>query len=231
MRIFGGHDYYDCGMAYGRDPDIMLVRDRKPTYVSVKEAGFSLLPKCKLDLGLRNWRFPAGWELKNVAVAFCAKVYRGAILTPSAPSSQKPELIWSADRLYAFNNREKKRCWIGVERSWRKKTPTPEEYMAVEDAPPSVREYMIAHRIAILVEEQPERRWEESQLRINPTGLKQLGFAKALDPYMAFQELSMWIGGVLGGVSPEIVRITDDKVLIENHGYDKHSFRSSSRVA
>jgi hypothetical protein len=56
--------------------------------------------------------------------------------------------------------------------------------------------------------------------------LKRLGFAKALDPYTAFQELSMWIGGVLGGTSPEIVTIKDDKTLIEGHGFDnRFSFR------
>jgi len=96
--------------------------------------------------------------------------------------------------------------------------------------PLALREYMIDHRISIMVEEDRPRE-SDRYYAINPDSLKRIGFAKALDPYTAFQELSMWIGGILGGTSPEIVRIIDDKVLIENHGYDKHSFRSSTRSA
>ena len=32
------------------------------------------------------------------------------------------------------------------------------------------------------------------------------------------------------GPEPEVVNITDDMVLIENHGYDEYSFRSKERV-
>ena len=102
---------------------------------------------------------------------------------------------------------------------------TLEEYFTPFEAPDALRNYMIANKISILVEEQPNRH-EESYFQVNPFTLKQLGFAKALDPYSAFQELSMWIGGVLGGTSPEIVTIKDDKTLIEGHGFDnRFSFR------
>ena len=85
---------------------------------------------------------------------------------------------------------------------------------------------MIANKVSILVEYPPKYHHEKSEFQVNPYTLKQLGFAKALDPYSAFQELSMWIGGVLGGTSPEIVTIKDDKTLIEGHGFDnRFSFR------
>ncbi len=41
MRIYGGQDFYDCGMALGRDPSIVLVRGGKPTSVEAREAGGS----------------------------------------------------------------------------------------------------------------------------------------------------------------------------------------------
>jgi hypothetical protein len=85
---------------------------------------------------------------------------------------------------------------------------------------------MIANKVSILVEESPKYTKDSRYFQVNPYTLKQLGFAKALDPYSAFQELSMWIGGVLGGTSPEIVTIKDDKTLIEGHGFDnRFSFR------
>src|SRR5277367_2219563 len=102
---------------------------------------------------------------------------------------------------------------------------TLEEWFAPTEPSGELVEYMIANKVSILAEED-EGNHVEPSFAVNPFTLKQLGFAKALDPYTALQELSMWIGGVLGGTSPEIVTITDNKVLVENHGFDnKISFR------
>ena len=53
--------------------------------------------------------------------------------------------------------------------------------------------------------------------------LKDYSFQKVLDPYTAFQELDAWIGGVLGQ-NPQPSEVPD-KYKIEQHGFDKHSFR------
>ncbi len=223
MRIFGGHDYYDCALSMGIDPTIVMVREKSKS-VSVKEVGESLL-------WFKMCILPSRTELSRVSIVFCGKLYRGAILHKY---EQIAHTFWNATKLREFAAAEEKKGNIGVYRTWysrrNEKEPTIEDYFTPVDAPKNVRQYMIDHKIAILVER--EVGWNEDiRFEVNPIGLKQLGFAKALDPYTAFQELSMWIGGILGGTSPEIVTITDDKVLIENHGFDKHSFRSSSRVA
>ena len=36
MRIYGGHDYYDCGLSYGIDPLITLVRHKNETTYDMK---------------------------------------------------------------------------------------------------------------------------------------------------------------------------------------------------
>ncbi len=81
-------------------------------------------------------------------------------------------------------------------------------------------DYCLQHKVSILLFEPPYK-----EVQVNPYCLNTVDFYKALDPYTAYQELQMWIGGVLGGTSPEIVKITDDKVLAASHGYDKESFR------
>lgn len=54
--------------------------------------------------------------------------------------------------------------------------------------------------------------------------LKKYGFARKFDPYTAYQELSMYVGGVLRGPSVEMVQIKDeDKVKAK--GFNKWSFR------
>lgn len=54
--------------------------------------------------------------------------------------------------------------------------------------------------------------------------LSEIEFYKAVSPYTAFQELSMFIGGVMGGKSPAMIEVSD-KDRIAKHGFDKYSFR------
>lgn len=216
MRIFGGHDYYDCGLSMGIDPTITLVRGSSKS-ISVEEAGGSLLGR---KLEIKPQLQPLGVGIRSVAVVFCDRVYRGAI----GSRSDILEGIWSVHNVHSFM-KDMKKASIKVESRWRDEKMTLEQYFTPFVTSNKLRDYMISNKVSILVEEELKS-YGESFFSVNPFTLKKLGFAKALNPYTAFQELSMWIGGVLGGTSPEIVRITDDKTLIENHGFDnKISFR------
>lgn len=222
MRIRGGHDYYDSVLSLGIDPTITLLRGESKS-LNVNKAGGSLLNR---RLVLKpEWRNasnePFSLGINSMAVAFCGKVYRGVL---GLHSPDKNEGIWSADRARAFVSQQKSRT-VEVETHWRDQKMTLEEYFTPYESSGDLRKYMIANKISILVEEQVFQH-EERFFLVNPSTLKMIGFAKAVDPYTAFQELSMWIGGVLGGTSPEIVTIKDDKTLIEGHGFDnRFSFR------
>jgi hypothetical protein len=54
--------------------------------------------------------------------------------------------------------------------------------------------------------------------------LSELQFYKLMDPYQIYQELDMYVCGVLGQQAKEIVQISD-KDRINQHGFDKYSFR------
>jgi len=58
---------------------------------------------------------------------------------------------------------------------------------------------------------------------INPL-LKEYQFFKVFDSFQAFQEIQMFISGVLGNKEKEIVQV-EDKYKIAQHGFDKWSFR------
>jgi hypothetical protein len=67
-------------------------------------------------------------------------------------------------------------------------------------------------------------RWNQNpKFFINPL-LKDYEFYKVFDAFQAFQEISMFIGGVLGNREKDIV-VVADKYKIEQHGFDKWSFR------
>lgn len=66
----------------------------------------------------------------------------------------------------------------------------------------------------------------------NSDKLKEFDFIKILDPVKAFQEISMWVGGVLPRPGNPIVEIQDDAIKLAKHGMDKTSFRKpSSKVS
>ncbi len=68
----------------------------------------------------------------------------------------------------------------------------------------------------------------EEILIINPN-LNDYEFYKVFDSFQAFQEISMFIGGVLGNKEKEIVQISD-KNKIEQYGFDyKLSFRKEKQ--
>jgi hypothetical protein len=62
-----------------------------------------------------------------------------------------------------------------------------------------------------------------SQFIVNPL-LKGYEFYKIFDAFQAFQEVSMFMGGVLGRGEKDIVEVAD-KYKIAQHGFDKWSFR------
>jgi len=62
-------------------------------------------------------------------------------------------------------------------------------------------------------------------LYTNPE-MKQYDFQKVLGSYLMYQEIEMFMSGVLGTGNPEMVEI-EDKYKIAGHGYTKCSFRKA----
>ena len=66
----------------------------------------------------------------------------------------------------------------------------------------------------------------EPACRLNGDDLKKVQFFNKMDPYQAFQNISMYVGGVLPRLGNPIVEIKDDRVKIHKAGFDtKISFR------
>jgi hypothetical protein len=54
--------------------------------------------------------------------------------------------------------------------------------------------------------------------------LRNFDFMKVKDPFQAYQDLSMYVGGVLGSPEKETVKISDE-CMRDKKGFDKWSFR------
>jgi hypothetical protein len=216
MRLFGGHDFYDAVQAHGADPSVVMMR--KNEELSHREVPFSGHHTLRMKDG--NWDKTG--NLKHLTVVFGSKVYHGVEVYPNYTAPL--QYFWDVQKLRDWLVTQKG-VSVTVGRVLFQKTQVElDEYFRVEDAPDTLREYMIANRYAIILK--VETYHGDPKVWMNPHDLKKFGFAKALDPYTAYQELSMWVGGVLCGQSPAVVHITDDKVILEGHGFDnKISFR------
>lgn len=64
-----------------------------------------------------------------------------------------------------------------------------------------------------------------SVLELNPC-LKDYGFMRMIDPFTAFQEISMYISGVLGVGNPEMVEISDESMR-DKKGFNDKSFKKA----
>lgn len=62
----------------------------------------------------------------------------------------------------------------------------------------------------------------------NHPSLKEIKFFYVMDAYTAFQEISMYLGGVLGVGQPELVKI-NDKEMLKKKGFDNMSFKKEKQ--
>jgi hypothetical protein len=68
----------------------------------------------------------------------------------------------------------------------------------------------------------------DSVVVVNPS-LREYHFAKHLDPYAAWQELSMYLGNTLLLDAQPPPRPIDDTLRAHTHGFDKSSFRNTKQ--
>ncbi len=209
MRIIGGKDYYDSARAFGEDRENVFVRGKYDT------AEWSKHP-------LGNDRYIGDyWSngIPTVRVLFCGTIYTGARFQfPLSPV----EYVWhkAIFEKYAekinFNLVRRHRT-IDLDYEFTPKELTGEKLS-----------YVIDNKLVIGIQNMTDRTYErdkDDHWKMNTDGLKKLNFASAVDPYTAFQELSMFNGGVLPRSPNPMVELSGEKIMTQKHGFDKWSFR------
>ena len=248
MRIIYGRDYYDSAMAYGHDTYVTFVRERNH-FCDDKFVGQGQNYPPVLDLRLHSsnpqdsWRYSfadrpfqivEGKDRISVSLHFaqviiCGKRYRGICLYRFATNEY--EYIWNKSDISRWF--EKYGLTPRVY-SWSIKDPERhantllEQYFAVENVKKESLAWLIENKITVLtyLSKLDKLKW-----RINGDNLKDLQFYKAVDPYTLFQEIEMWLGGVLPGAGNPMVQITDDSIKVAKHGFDKFSFRKQGKTS
>jgi len=249
MRIIGGHDYYDSALAYGQDSEVVFVREHKeisdrdcPLYAGYPHS--IIKGKSWSDNNTLKYKDPAlGMTvlvLLPISIYVAGKHY-GGIRVVKEFGSEILNVFWRYDDFVA---------WLaGFDREVAKPSSKRYKWEKLEtekDIFPDLKTFFIpiaatAQQLEWLIDNRVvtavwcERR-DRGYYRRNPImwqcnsaengkSLKDYGFPKAIDPYTLFQEISMFVGGVIPCNPNPMVEITNDVVKIAKHGFDKWTFR------
>lgn len=238
MYIISKHkDYYDGVVgSVGMDKTLVYERQVKDRTNALKEFKHSRSGGWRsndenpfLNVGYADIDREKTKKYKDIhffIVGFCGKLYLGWKLYYKVKERDETGTIvdvTKTDIVYGYENVKDlliESCWRGnlkddidyvmnydpIEMFRKLKTP-----VFVHDTDAEVKRdksYIITSRTKLIT---------------NPV-LKNYEFYKVVDAFTAFQEISMFIGGVLGIGEKEIIEV-EDKYKIGQHGFDKWSFR------
>jgi hypothetical protein len=232
MKIFSKfHDYYDSVLKFSQTEEDGVVYQREPEEIifninqsEIKEVGDTRHFKCE------HIKF----------VGFCGKVYPVICIDFRDTEDSKVETFFVGvddskfiERLtnyrkkmsrnqYSFDNYEIDWLLNNLPAdSWWKR------YTFI--TPFKLEDFFIKYETPIFLFEQLEWRYtHNSQNRWRLTKnvcLKDFGFQKIVDPFTAFQEISMFFNSTLTNLKTPVMPVGDDKVLAASKGFDKWSFR------
>lgn len=214
-------DYYDIGRSLGEDESI--VYRRFPEIIDTTE----YRGRKRQCASGRYDSFVYGIPLKNgpnflhkVIIGFCGKVYKGYyIMSYDGGQNPRKECLYSkkdvmsyADQVAGFYRKELRDYELEYNSSFLKR------WFLKYSTPLFVIDYFNIFHVNVRFPTHLK-----SELIINPY-LEEYQFYKVFDPYTAFQEVAMYVGGVLQNKAPETVDISDED-LAEQKGFDEWSFK------
>jgi len=245
MRIISKfRDYYDTAMGYGIDKTIIYVRNEKEW--EPKDTGDKIVLTDligKLEQIMPHGRFPGfDFHLYNILLGFCGKLYPLYIIEEE-PITICPTIKGVVDSILLRLKSKKDKANF-IERFINSKRDVFNIYRP-DPIQNNLRKFenKVENTNAIpafFLLKSPIFYWsnyntidiagnvvKKAKTIYTNVCLKELNFQKIMNPYVALQELSMFIGGVLGNIE-QPPQITDDKVLRDSKGFDNMSFKQKS---
>lgn len=247
MKILKGRDYYDSVLEYGRDEGLIFLRNDKT--VSHKECPLVPLYPWTIVSESKKYRYDQDhiitrdveYKIQSVSVYVAGKHY-GGVSAVNVKSFSKIT-FWHYDTfcnwLSKFNrqvqNPENNYRYSFALKPEKIIFPNLQSWMTPQEASKEELDWIINNKVVIAIHKDNSNIFNRDQYgaygdwHLNCASkeynLKSLEFAKIVDPYTMLQELSMFIGGVLPRDANPMIEITDDKIKLAKHGFDKWTFR------
>jgi hypothetical protein len=216
-------DYYDIGLSVGADP--LLHYNRKQRWFCPSELK-TKLPADTLSKVRYSPPDERRFGVERVLIGFCGTVYP---CIRRLRGERDIENLYSPERLdvvFPFKAPSWGRMGEGWVRAYRKTQRERALFLANRFRLDAL--FLEIDAPIFVAQIARNRRFNEVEIVANAM-LKPFEFAKAVDPFNAFQQVSMYLGNEL--VRRDEPDTIADEYRIAMHGYDKHSFRHPTRTS
>ena len=223
MRIIAKKkDYYDCIQAYGQDHTLLYVRIPEEVQLKQREWSFPSL--------FSSWWFSSTEATQHI-IGFCGKIYpmlemHGHIR--DVRISKKCFTIEEVDAFIKTNVNERRDNYFGKtgRRWWRGYGKQRSEFVKFfehcKKKKNSYAEMFIDKHCPVFV-----ATYNRTSRIVYNAILRPYDFVRIVDPYTAFQEISMFMGSM--AVPERDMPVIPDDLKIHSRGFTDQSFRAPFR--
>lgn len=247
MRIISKfQDYYDSAQGLGIDKTLVYVR--KPAKIKISQSDKETFTSLMKLAPVYNSEWDGLCTSHTIIIGFCGKIF--PCMEINIPIGKRRRLgcstiettyIYSYDELIEYLTRhklgkelkeitEKDAMWganrITTQEFFSLSGQSKFEHIFIDNKTPifvAVRKKDIEVGKEANCNGVKEPIYEREGVIVNPN-LRDLDFCRVVDSFTAFQEVSMYIGGVIPKDGPEMAEISD-KSMLQKKGFNEASFR------
>lgn len=207
------HDYYDTAIAYGVDKE--CVYDRTTKIVNPPRHTYNRT----VEFSNKEYKF----KFDHYILGFCGNLYRCVKVIQIEKYNGKEQVhgFYDADSLIKYMKlhtigltHEKYRWYRWGNHNWKSEADVKRFFD---------KEVKQAHYDIFRDNHVPVFVIDDNTITINPC-LKDFKFGKIKDAVTVFQEIHQYLMGVLGNKELDTINVSD-KTRIQQHGFNKWSFR------
>ena len=220
------HDYYDGAVGVnGVDKTIVYTRHSIETSLKIKTE-LDRIPSNSKPIN----RIVDGLYYKPFLVGFCGKTYVGYKFERVTGKHSAVHYLYGDNAKkflvkQANNSKATNRWWSNASRTKKEIVAFFDEFNNSEKMFQTFIDFKVPiFKIDLLATTYRFDSVVKNTCTLNPS-LKEIKFFKVFDSFQAFQELEMFIGGVLTDADRDVITI-DEKYRQQQRGMDKWSFRN-----
>ena len=233
MRIKSDfHDYYDSVQAQGQDQSLLYLR--KEEELRYERGQGWPFPR----MGVHRYWLTKPLSVDDIIIGFCGKIYPLVKVNKSGcyGSDTNPVICYTLEEVDAYIDANfKKRQLEGYydkknrySRNWShyaRHCDFEQFFQQCNDCKGRFENLFLEHRAPLFVGKENGRHGD-MVITFNAP-LKEWDFFRLFDTYTAFQEITMFLGGIAVPLKP--IPDIPDKIMVGIKGFDEWSFRKPPR--
>lgn len=229
------HDYYDTAAVYGIDKTCVYIRNEEKLPGKFKmPTRFNHWPHDERLIKTKSGIQKASYDIDKYVIGFCGKLYPVVVIVKTADSKIERFSFYSTEKVDAFFAKEKfsvkkdaaRLYWGTWDFSVRSKLGLDNFFDVTHYK--KLEEEFHKNKCPVFIYGEfihsDIKTSKKPYLILNPR-LKDYRFAQVKDPQTAFQDVFMYLSGVIGMPEVPMVKISDKELAAKKGHGDKYSFR------